>query len=77
VDLFRGLIMVIMLIDHTRDCARDGMTVDPPIGDDHPLLYFTLDHPPLRRLCAPAPAGFNVTAALPFPRSRAFCGREA
>ena len=30
VDLFRGLIMVIMLSDHTRDyVTRDGMTVDP------------------------------------------------
>lgn len=53
VDLFRGLIMVIMLIDHTRDYVhRDGLSVDPlNLATTTPLLYFTRW---ITHLCAPA-----------------------
>ena len=52
IDLFRGLIMVIMLIDHTRDYVhRDGMTIDPlALATTTPLLYFTRW---ITHLCAP------------------------
>ena len=58
VDLLRGLIMVIMLIDHTRDYVhRDGMTVDPlGLATTTPLLYFTRW---ITHLCAP---GFVLLA---------------
>jgi uncharacterized membrane protein len=58
VDLFRGLIMVIMLIDHTRDYVhRDGLTVDPlALATTTPILYFTRW---ITHLCAP---GFALLA---------------
>src|SRR5690242_11175597 len=58
VDLFRGLIMVIMLIDHTRDYVhRDGLAVDPlALATTTPALYFTRW---ITHLCAP---GFALLA---------------
>jgi len=73
VDLYRGLIMVIMLIDHTRDCVhRDGLTVDPlALATTTPLLYFTRW---ITHLCAPgfallagASAGFQRHRGTPLP----------
>ena len=65
VDLFRGLIMVIMLIDHTRDYVhRDGLSVDPlNLATTAPFLYFTrwITHfcAPAFALLAGASAGFQ------------------
>lgn len=58
VDLYRGLIMVIMLLDHTRDFVhRDGMYGDPlSLATTTPLLYFTRW---ITHLCAP---GFALLA---------------
>jgi len=73
VDLFRGIIMVIMLIDHTRDCVnRDGLTVDPlALATTTPLLYFTRW---ITHVCAPgfallagASAGFQRHRGSPLP----------
>lgn len=52
IDLLRGLLMVIMLIDHTRDFVhRDAMTIDPlALATTTPLLYFTRW---ITHLCAP------------------------
>ena len=43
VDLLRGLIMVIMLLDHTRDFVHaTGLTQDPTnMATTHPMLFFT------------------------------------
>jgi uncharacterized membrane protein len=58
VDLFRGLIMVIMLLDHTRDYVhREGLYSDPlDLATTTPLLYFTRW---ITHLCAP---GFALLA---------------
>jgi uncharacterized membrane protein len=58
VDLFRGIIMVIMLIDHTRDYVhRDGLSGDPlNLATTTPFLYFTRW---ITHLCAP---GFALLA---------------
>ena len=72
VDLFRGLIMVIMLIDHTRDYVlRDGMRSirsawrrPLPFSTSH-VGSPTSAHQALPCWRAPALV-FNVTAALPF-----------
>jgi uncharacterized membrane protein len=78
VDLFRGLIMVIMLIDHTRDYVhRDGLTVDPlALATTTPLLYFTRW---ITHLCAPgfaflagASAGFQRQRGAPIPKLSRF-----
>jgi len=68
VDLFRGLIMVIMLIDHTRDyVSRDGLTVDPLAwATTTPILYFTRW---ITHLCAPGFA-FLAGASAGFQRHR-------
>ncbi|MBA3465778.1 MAG: hypothetical protein H0T21_00050, partial [Gemmatimonadaceae bacterium] len=43
VDLLRGLIMVIMLLDHTRDFVHaTGLQQDPTnMATTHPALFFT------------------------------------
>src|SRR5262245_51690216 len=53
VDLYRGIIMIIMLLDHVRDCVhREGMSGDPlNVATTTPLLYFTRW---VTHLCAPA-----------------------
>jgi uncharacterized membrane protein len=65
IDLLRGVLMVIMLIDHTRECVhRDGLSIDPlALATTTPLLYFTRW---ITHLCAPgfvflagASAGFQ------------------
>ena len=68
VDLFRGVIMVIMLIDHTRDYVhRDGLAVDPlALATTTPLLYFTRW---ITHLCAPGFA-FLAGASAGFQRQR-------
>ncbi|MEO7995794.1 MAG: heparan-alpha-glucosaminide N-acetyltransferase domain-containing protein [Gemmatimonadaceae bacterium] len=60
IDLFRGLIMVIMLIDHTRDFVhRDGMGTDPmALATTTPILYFTRW---ITHFCAP---GFVLLAGV-------------
>jgi uncharacterized membrane protein len=62
VDLFRGLIMVIMLIDHTRDYVhRDGLSIDPlALATTTPLLYFTRW---ITHFCAPGFAFLAGTSA--------------
>lgn len=78
VDLFRGLIMVIMLIDHTRDYVhRDGLTVDPlNLATTTPLLYFTrwITHfcAPAFALLAGASAGFQRRRGAPVPELSRF-----
>lgn len=73
VDLVRGIIMVIMLIDHTRDYVhRDGLSMDPlNLATTTPLLYFTRW---ITHLCAPAfallagaSAGFQRHRGTPVP----------
>ena len=73
VDLLRGIIMVIMLIDHTRDYVhRNGLSVDPlDVATTTPLLYFTRW---ITHLCAPAfallagaSAGFQHRRGTPTP----------
>jgi len=58
VDLYRGLIMIIMLLDHARDLVyREGLTGDPlDLATTTPLLYFTRW---ITHLCAP---GFVLLA---------------
>lgn len=60
IDLVRGLIMVIMLIDHVREWVyRDGMSVDPlALATTTPILYFTRW---ITHLCAP---GFVLLAGV-------------
>jgi uncharacterized membrane protein len=52
IDLLRGLVMIIMALDHTRDFFhKDGMTGDPlNLATTTPLLYFTRW---ITHLCAP------------------------
>ena len=71
VDLFRGLIMVIMLIDHTRDYVhRDGLSVDPlNLATTTPFLYFTRW---ITHFCAPAFA-LLAGASAGFQRHRGTC----
>jgi uncharacterized membrane protein len=68
VDLLRGLLMVIMLIDHTREMVhRDGVTIDPlALATTTPLLYFTRW---ITHLCAPGFA-FLAGASAGFQRHR-------
>ena len=53
IDLYRGLVMVIMLLDHVREWVhRDGMAIDPlALASTTPLLYFSRW---ITHLCAPA-----------------------
>jgi len=41
VDLLRGLIMVIMMLDHTRDFTHSEMFDPTDITKTYPLLFFT------------------------------------
>src|SRR5262249_10309104 len=68
VDLLRGLLMVIMLSDHTRDVVhRDAITLDPlAVATPPPLLYFTRW---ITHLCAPGFA-FLAGASAGFQRQR-------
>ena len=52
IDLLRGLVMIIMALDHTRDFFhREGMTGDPlNLATTTPFLYFTRW---ITHLCAP------------------------
>src|SRR5258705_8711650 len=52
IDLLRGLVMIIMALDHTRDFFhKEGMTGDPlNLATTTPLLYFTRW---ITHLCAP------------------------
>src|SRR6266545_6231420 len=52
IDLLRGLVMIIMALDHTRDFFhKDGMTGDPlNLATTSPILYFTRW---ITHLCAP------------------------
>src|SRR5262245_22751037 len=78
VDLYRGLIMIIMLLDHVRDYVhRDGITVDPlNLATTTPLLYITRW---ITHLCAPgfvllagASAGFQRQRGTPIPQLSRF-----
>jgi uncharacterized membrane protein len=78
VDLYRGLIMVIMVLDHTRDWVhRTGLTGDPlNLATTTPLLYFTRW---ITHLCAPgfvllagASAGFQRQRGTPIPKLSRF-----
>jgi uncharacterized membrane protein len=78
VDLYRGLIMIIMLLDHVRDWVhREGMTGDPlNLATTSPLLYFTRW---ITHLCAPgfvllagASAGFQRQRGTPIPELSRF-----
>ena len=68
VDLLRGLLMVVMLIDHTRDYVhRDGLSGDPlALATTTPLLYFTRW---ITHFCAPGFA-FLAGASAGFQRQR-------
>lgn len=52
IDLLRGLVMIIMALDHTRDFFhKEGMTGDPlNLATTTPILYFTRW---ITHLCAP------------------------
>ena len=78
VDLYRGLIMIIMLLDHVRDYVhREGMSGDPlNLATTSPLLYFTRW---ITHLCAPAfvllagaSAGFQRLRGTPIPKLSRF-----
>src|SRR4026209_1179355 len=53
IDLLRGLVMIIMALDHTRDFFhRDALTDDPlNLATTTPFLYFTRW---ITHFCAPA-----------------------
>ena len=78
VDFYRGLIMIIMLLDHVRDLVhRNGMTGDPlDLATTSPLLYITRW---ITHLCAPgfvllagASAGFQRNRGTPIPQLSRF-----
>ena len=52
IDLVRGLVMVIMLLDHTRDFTHEsGLLLDPTDNErSYPMLFFTRW---ITHLCAP------------------------
>src|SRR3954465_11333145 len=59
VDLLRGVIMVIMMLDHTRDFVhRDAFVFDPTdVTRTYPILFFTRWSAPLWALILLFPAG--------------------
>lgn len=78
IDLYRGLIMVIMLLDHTRDFVhRGGLYSDPlNLATTTPLLYITRW---ITHLCAPgfvllagASAGFQRQRGATIPQLSKF-----
>jgi len=78
VDLYRGLIMIIMLLDHTRDYVhREGLAGDPlNLATTSVFLYFTRW---ITHLCAPgfvllagASAGFQRQRGTPIPQLSRF-----
>src|SRR5678816_3517301 len=52
IDLLRGLVMIIMALDHTRDFFHKGALTDDPmnLATTTPILYFTRW---ITHLCAP------------------------